>query len=79
MLAVIITMLCDAFPLQHVCVEDAIKLDMERVEYHRAILQVKGDNKGVYAKSTGMQRSSRLLSMKAAGALLVLPQGTADK
>ena len=59
--------------------EDSIKLDMERVEYHRAILQLRGDTQVVSARSTGMQRSSRLLSMKAAGALLVLPQGNADK
>ena len=70
-------MCCD----QLVTVEGAsLQLDPERPEYHRAILRVDAAvEKGVgvvYARSTGMQRSSRLLSMKAANALLVLPQGS---
>lgn len=74
---------------------DAIKLDAERPEYHRAELSTAPvDSKGnsiiphgfacvtgggcnniVYAKSTGFQRSSRLLSMLSANALLFLPKG----
>jgi molybdenum cofactor synthesis domain-containing protein len=54
----------------------SIKLDPERPEYHRAILISNGDGSGcVQAYSTGSQRSSRLLSMLSANALLFLPQG----
>ena len=54
----------------------AIKLDPERPEYHRAILIANEDGSGsVSAYSTGNQRSSRLLSMLSANALLFLPQG----
>lgn len=54
----------------------SIKLDPERPEYHRAILISNGDGSGcVQAYSTGNQRSSRLLSMLSANALLFLPQG----
>jgi gephyrin len=53
-----------------------IKLDPERPEYHRAILLNADDKSGaVHAYSTGNQRSSRLLSMLSANALLFLPQG----
>jgi gephyrin len=53
-----------------------IKLDPERPEYHRAILLNVDDKSGaVHAYSTGNQRSSRLLSMLSANALLFLPQG----
>lgn len=54
----------------------SIKLDPERPEYHRAILLNAEDGSGtVHAFSTGNQRSSRLLSMLSANALLFLPQG----
>ena len=54
----------------------SIKLDPERPEYHRAILVANEDGSGsVHAYSTGNQRSSRLLSMLSANALLFLPQG----
>lgn len=54
----------------------SIKLDPERPEYHRAILISNADGSGrVHAHSTGNQRSSRLLSMLSANALLFLPQG----
>jgi molybdenum cofactor synthesis domain-containing protein len=50
-----------------------MKLDMERPEYHRVVL--KRDGKDVVAHSTGVQRSSRLASLRDAEGLLVLPQG----
>eukprot|EP01038_Epipyxis_sp_PR26KG_P013753 gene13753-18445_t len=56
------------------CNSDII-LDPERPEYHRAYLHVNSETGVVYAESTGNQRSSRLLSMKSANALLFLPQG----
>ena len=56
-----------------------LKLDPERPEYHRVTLQRKGtiqddDCAGLEASSTGVQISSRLLSMRSANALLELPQ-----
>lgn len=66
-----------AMPTQaEVCLNDTLTLDKERAEYHRATLQ--GDNADsstVVAKSTGNQRSSRLLSMQGCDALLCLPRG----
>jgi molybdenum cofactor synthesis domain-containing protein len=54
----------------------SIKLDPERPEYHRAILVANETRAGVVsAYSTGNQRSSRLLSMLSANALLFLPRG----
>ena len=51
-----------------------VKLDLERPEYHRVILQ---QTNGVYkATSTGVQQSSRLMSLRDAQGLLILPQGT---
>jgi gephyrin len=55
--------------------ESPVVLDPERPEYHRATVTT-DCVKGVHeARSTGMQRSSRLLSMVSANALLFLPQG----
>jgi molybdopterin molybdotransferase len=54
-----------------------IKLDPERPEYHRVTLQpnAAGDSSIRFmARSTGVQQSSRLLSIRDAEALLVLPQ-----
>jgi molybdopterin biosynthesis enzyme MoaB len=57
--------------------ESTLALDPERPEYHRAILSTGSDLSGaVTARSTGNQRSSRLLSMSSSNALLCLPQGT---
>ena len=53
---------------------DAIKLDPERPEYHRALLSQDVDSQFI-VRSTGNQRSSRLLSMRSANSLLCLPQG----
>lgn len=53
----------------------SLALDPERAEYHRAVLRSDSSSGVVYASSTGNQRSSRLLSMRSANALLVLPRG----
>jgi molybdopterin molybdotransferase len=54
------------------------QLDGERPEYHRVTLQMAAD--GSYqASSTGVQRSSRLVSLRDAEGLLVLPQASSDK
>lgn len=71
-----------------------MKLDMERPEYHRVTIDASpvdsgggggndddGDEDGtttVRIASTGVQRSSRLMSLRDAEGLLVLPQGTAN-
>lgn len=53
--------------------EDSLTLDPERPEYHRAIITF--DHNGVAkARSTGNQKSSRLLSMSLANGLICLPQ-----
>jgi molybdenum cofactor synthesis domain-containing protein len=55
-----------------------LQLDAERPEYHRVTLQMSAD--GSYqALSTGIQRSSRLVSLRDAEGLLVLPQASSDK
>jgi len=51
-----------------------IKLDPERYEYHRAIVQWDFERKQFVAQSTGIQQSSRLMSLKNANGLLCLPQ-----
>lgn len=57
--------------------QQPIKTDLARPEFHRAIIRWEvndgSGNPGFVAESTGQQRSSRLLSMKAANALLELP------
>ncbi|PQE03803.1 gephyrin protein [Rutstroemia sp. NJR-2017a BBW] len=50
------------------------RLDPQRAEYHRAIVTIANDGL-LYASSTGMQRSSRVGSLKSANALLCLPTG----
>ncbi|EME32162.1 molybdopterin biosynthesis protein MoeA [Galdieria sulphuraria] len=52
---------------------DPIRLDPERPEYHRSILQWNFERHIYQAKSTGDQSSSRLLSATKANALLILP------
>ena len=51
-----------------------MKLDKERPEYHRVTLEEKENGK-ILASSTGVQRSSRLMSLLNAQGLLILPQG----
>jgi len=64
-------------PMIKVKVLHALPLDVERPEYHRATLCWSNEDHCFVAKSTGDQRSSRLLSMRSANVLLVLPQGEA--
>ncbi|KAF2009899.1 hypothetical protein BU24DRAFT_427932 [Aaosphaeria arxii CBS 175.79] len=54
--------------------EEDIRLDRQRPEYHRAIVAIKNDGI-LYASSTGGQRSSRIGSFKGANALLCMPAG----
>lgn len=51
-----------------------IPLDKERPEYHRVRLHYSEKGKVWMATSTGVQRSSRLVSLRDADGLLVLPQ-----
>ena len=51
-----------------------LPLDAYRPEYHRATLRWDGEQNCFGASSTGIQASSRLLSMRTANALLALPQ-----
>lgn len=52
-----------------------IQIDPERPEYHRVSVYYDLQLKQLVASSTGNQRSSRLLSMRSANALLCLPKG----
>jgi gephyrin len=64
----------------HVKVAAPIKLDQERPEYHRVTLAWRAVGTGGYfvARSTGFQRSSRLLSVRSTTGLLELPQGSPE-
>jgi len=53
---------------------NVLKLDPERPEFHRATTKWNNDQCCFIAETTGMQESSRLLSMKSANTLLLLPQ-----
>ena len=55
---------------------EPMPLDPARPEYHRVWLKWDDGRGALVAKSTGGQRSSRLLSMRSANALLLLPQGS---
>ncbi|KAL9088963.1 MAG: hypothetical protein Q9165_006020 [Trypethelium subeluteriae] len=59
-------------PRAKVVLEQDVRLDEKRNEYHRVLVTLKEDGK-LYATSTGMQRSSRIGSFKGANALLCLP------
>ncbi|KAL5008960.1 hypothetical protein ScPMuIL_014541 [Solemya velum] len=59
-------------------VDKSLRLD-HRPEFHRVVLQWSGDGDYPVASSTGSQISSRLLSMRAANALLTLPPKSDDK
>ncbi|XP_074296472.1 molybdopterin biosynthesis protein CNX1-like isoform X2 [Silene latifolia] len=63
----------------HARLEQSIKADPIRPEFHRATIKWKDNDgsgrPGFVAESTGQQMSSRLLSMKFANALLELPAG----
>jgi molybdenum cofactor synthesis domain-containing protein len=56
-------------------ISQKLSLDVERPEYHRVVLSWDASNSTFVATSTGVQRSSRFLSLKGADGLLVLPQG----
>jgi molybdenum cofactor synthesis domain-containing protein len=58
--------------------EEDTRHTADRTEYQRAILRYVPTDGRFYARTTGSQSSSRLLSMLRANALLVLPSGQAD-
>jgi gephyrin len=68
-------------PQISVRIDSDLKLDLERPEYHRARINTWGMCNGSIptASSTGDQKSSRLLSLRASNALLCLPQGSVSK
>ena len=55
-----------------------VKLDVERPEYHRVKLSLQQGTK-LMATSTGIQQSSRLMSLRDAQGLLLLPQGVSGR
>jgi len=59
-------------PRVKVVVEQDVRCDGKRAEYHRVVVSAKEDGL-LYATSTGFQRSSRIGSFKGANALLCLP------
>ena len=67
-------------PKVKVVLDQDVKLDPKRNEYHRVVVTARSDGQ-LYATSTGFQRSSRIGSFKGANALLCLPtqQGSLRK
>ncbi|KAJ9644553.1 hypothetical protein H2199_003516 [Coniosporium tulheliwenetii] len=61
-------------PRVMVTLEAEVRLDAVRPEYHRVVVVARGDGR-LYARSTGMQRSSRIGSFRGANGLLCLPAG----
>ena len=61
-------------PRVKVVLEEDIKMDKGRPEYHRALVVTKEDGL-LYASSTGGQKSSRIGSFRGANALLCMPKG----
>ncbi|KAJ8604757.1 hypothetical protein MRB53_041662 [Persea americana] len=59
-------------PKIKVVLEQDVRCDEKRDEYHRVVIIAKGDGR-LYASSTGGQRSSRIGSFKSANGLLCLP------
>lgn len=64
-------------PKVQVVVEQDIKCDTKRSEYHRVVIAAKADGM-LHAISTGGQRSSRIGSFKGANGLLCLPTTQAE-
>lgn len=64
-------------PKVKVTLEEPIRMDAQRPEYHRALVVAKEDGM-LYASSTGGQRSSRIGSFKGANALLCMPAGKGE-
>eukprot|EP01083_Nonionella_stella_P148074 468160_1 len=62
----------------HARTTQALKMDPERPEYHRAIVSWDEKHKTFIAESTGSQLSCRLLSMRSANALLEIPQADGE-
>ncbi|KAI5362914.1 putative molybdopterin biosynthesis protein MoeA [Septoria linicola] len=60
-------------PKVSVILEQDVRPDPKRAEYHRVVVVAKADGK-LYATSTGFQRSSTIGSFKGANALLCLPE-----
>lgn len=65
-------------PKVSVVLEEDVRMDRARPEYHRAIVGVRRDGT-LGASSTGGQRSSRIGSFKGANALLCMPAGEGSK
>lgn len=67
-------------PKIKVILDQEVKMDPKRAEYHRALVSAEADGT-LHAASTGGQRSSRIGSFKGANALLCLPirQGVLQK
>lgn len=61
-------------PRVTVVLDEDVRRDRGRLEYHRAVVGVKRDGL-LYASSTGGQRSSRIGSFKGANALLCVGAG----
>jgi gephyrin len=61
-------------PKVKVVLEEDVRMDRGRPEYHRAVVVVRSDGT-LGASSTGGQRSSRIGSFKGANALLCMPAG----
>lgn len=64
---------CGGMERVMVRVSERMRCDALRVEYHRVVVSC-GRDGVLVARSTGMQRSSRVGSLSSANALLVLPQ-----
>lgn len=62
-------------PRVRVRLDAPVRCDASREEYHRVFVGARAGEEGLYAVSTGGQRSSRIGSFKGANALLVLPAG----
>jgi molybdopterin molybdotransferase len=63
-------------PEREVLLEHAVRHDADRLEFQRATVQVRDGD--WWARTTGSQVSSRLLSLVGANALLRIPRGTGD-
>lgn len=61
-------------PKVKVVLDEPVKMDKQRAEFHRALITAGADGL-LHAASTGGQRSSRIGSFKGANALLCLPAG----
>ena len=53
----------------------SVKMDIERPEYHRCVVVYDTTTSTYHAYSTGIQQSSRMLSLRTANALLIVPAG----